>query len=407
MKQNNIKIDLPGINKADYSFTPNKENNSIVYGLFAISGINSQIANDIIANRPYISLNDFLDKVRLTKSQIINLIKAGAFDDIEKRTREEIINDYIKSTLPIKSKLTSVNLLSLIEKGITKCGCLEDSCKYCLQARFIKFRKNIFNKEFKYKVENSKKDYYKLDHISEPFFEEHFMDHLKEDKHYFYNEVGELIVDKTSFDKVFKILIKDTLEWLLEPLTIKAYNNSLINEELHRTKSDLEISEMEMQSLNYYYTKHYLDGIDLSQYGVRSFFDLDEEPTLLSEKITKSGRVFRSYETCRLAGTIVQVDKNKHIIYLSTIDGVVGVKFRNKGSFIHYTKQISQIQEDGTKKVIEKPWLSRHNHVMVSGYRYGDIFYISKYQDMEHTVSKIIGKKDNKLIIQTERINID
>ena len=406
MKHSNIKVDLPNINIADYTFVPHKENNSIVYGLFAISGINKDIVKAIIENRPYNSLNDFLSKVKVTKTQALNLIKAGAFDEIENKHRLDILYNYVNSNLKLKNNLTTTNLLTLIEKGITKCDCYKDDCEYCLQVRFVKYRKYIFNKNNKVKVDGSKKDYYKLDSIATSFFDEHFIDLLVEGKHYIYNENGEILVEKTNFDKVYKVKIEGLLNWIKEAKTINLYNEMLFKEELEATKSNKEVSEMEMQSLNYYYTEHYLDSIDLKKYGVKSFFDLDESPKITFQRV-KNGFTFNTYETCRLAGTIVEVDKPKHTLYLSTIEGVVSVKFRNKGAFNHYTKQISIIQDDGTKKVIEKPWISRHNNILVSGYRIGDIFYVSKMDGIEHTVSKINGKYKDMLILQTERAYID
>lgn len=403
MKQNNIKVELPHINLAGYTFKPNNANSSILYGLFAITGMNKDVVNHIIENRPYSSLKDFTSKVGLTKVQTLNLIKAGAFDELEGRDRLDILRDYLVSNLKLKTALTSTNLLSIIEKGYNRCTCYEPTCRVCLEARFVRFRKYIMNKNNKVKIEGSKKDFYKLDDISVEFFNQHFIEHMEEDKHYFYNEEGSTIIDKTQFDKVYKEMIKDTLEWLQQAETIDMYNEKLIEEEIIATKSNFELSQLEMQSLNYYYTNHYLDNVDLESYGVKSFKDLSEVPTIASQKTTRNGRIFTTYESCRLAGTIVDVDKNKHMVSLSTTTGVVGVKFRNKGSFIHYTKQISQIQEDGTKKVIEKPWLARHNNILVSGYRMGDIFYVSKYADLEHTVALITGKDKDKLILKIER----
>ena len=40
----------------------------------------------------------------------------------------------------------------------------------------------------------------------------------------------------------------------------------------------------------------------------------------------------------------------------------------------NYNQQISEIQDDGKKKVLEKSWFERGNKILVCGYRQGDIF---------------------------------
>lgn len=80
-----IKTTLPNINVSMHKFSPNRDSNSIAYGLSLIKGLNSASIDIIIANRPYTSFQDFLDKVglELNKTSLISLIKAGAFDSIE------------------------------------------------------------------------------------------------------------------------------------------------------------------------------------------------------------------------------------------------------------------------------------------------------------------------------------
>ena len=69
------EVELPNINKANFAFTPNAENNSILYGLKGISEINDDFVKVIIKNRPYTSVQDFIEKCNPQKKQIINLIK--------------------------------------------------------------------------------------------------------------------------------------------------------------------------------------------------------------------------------------------------------------------------------------------------------------------------------------------
>ena len=113
-----INVAPPDINVSTFTFTPVVETNTIRYGLRGISRISTDLVNMIIANRPYTSLTDFLARVPTNKIQATNLIKCGAFDDIEKKPREEIMRAYINSIADHKDKLTLQNMPILFEKDL-------------------------------------------------------------------------------------------------------------------------------------------------------------------------------------------------------------------------------------------------------------------------------------------------
>ena len=78
IQKRGIKVLLPDINRAQSDFVPDIENNAILYGLRAVVGVNDDIINTIIANRPYTGLKDFMDRVELTNIQYLSLVKSGA-----------------------------------------------------------------------------------------------------------------------------------------------------------------------------------------------------------------------------------------------------------------------------------------------------------------------------------------
>ena len=113
LQKQGVDISLPDINKAIVGFKPDESTNSIIYGLKGISSINNKTAEIIMANRPYASMKDFHDRLHLvkqevktkdgkvqkkaliSKEQMINLIKGGAFDTIEpNKTRQEVLEEY-------------------------------------------------------------------------------------------------------------------------------------------------------------------------------------------------------------------------------------------------------------------------------------------------------------------------
>lgn len=76
-KRLGIKVSPPNVNKSDMEFTALPENNEILFGLLAVKGLGESIVYKIIENRPYRSMNDFVERVG-DKTAIITLIKAGA-----------------------------------------------------------------------------------------------------------------------------------------------------------------------------------------------------------------------------------------------------------------------------------------------------------------------------------------
>ena len=95
MMARGIDVELPDINKSEFTFTPDIENNSILFGIKGINRINNDLAKDIINKRPFVSFEDFMSRVKTNKVSMINLIKAGCFDKLEKKPRVEIMKNYI------------------------------------------------------------------------------------------------------------------------------------------------------------------------------------------------------------------------------------------------------------------------------------------------------------------------
>lgn len=80
-KEFNITVCPPNINKSELNFSI--DDDKILFGLSAINGIGETFANAIIKEREtngkFTSLSNFINRVNPKKSQIIMLIKSGAF----------------------------------------------------------------------------------------------------------------------------------------------------------------------------------------------------------------------------------------------------------------------------------------------------------------------------------------
>ena len=95
------------------------------------------------------------------------------------------------------------------------------------------------------------------------------------------------------------------------------------------------------------------------------------------------------YELFRIAGTVISKNDTRHTVSLLTTDGVVPVKF-SRDMYAMYKRQLSEVQPDGTKKVVEKGWFTRGTMLIINGFRRDDMFVAKKYANTQgHTIYKI------------------
>ena len=408
LKNHNIKVSPPYINKANFSFTPDIKGNQIIYSLKAISGVSDETAEAIVRNRAialYTSFDDVIKRINPKNKEIIALIKAGCFDEFES-DRVKLMTEYIKSVVGIKTSINGQNIPYLIKSNLVP-------QEYALQVRFHKYKKYIYSKQFFYCIdeETSKNKnphrWYKLDKFSTDFFNQYFIDSCKENVHYSYTDDGEIIVRNEKFNKIIDLQMKPLLNWMTTQEAIDTFNYCRFKEEWDKNCVG-SISKWEMESLSYYYHDHELIDVDNEKYMFENFFDLSEEPIKVGE-YTYRRKVYDTYAISRICGTVIAKNNTKHIVSILTPYGVVDVKFYG-GTYSHYNKQISRVNEDGTKTVIEKPWFKRGALLSFVGYRRGDVFVPKIYRDsiFEHTVQRIasISEDGKSIIFQSERTRV-
>lgn len=69
MINNGVTVKPVNINKSGYLFEPDEEDNAILYGMKSLNGVGGEVVSRIIANRPYDSFQDFLDKIMKIRLQ--------------------------------------------------------------------------------------------------------------------------------------------------------------------------------------------------------------------------------------------------------------------------------------------------------------------------------------------------
>ena len=379
-----VVVTAPDINKSTYTFSPDVDNNRIRYGLSGITRIGDDLIKNIMSNRPYNSINDFLGKIKLNKPQMINLIKAGAFDSFGDRV--DIMKQYVGEISDTKKRITLQNMKMLIDFGL-----IPDS--YDLQRRVFNFNKYIK----KMKLDGT---YYGVDNIAFSFLEKNFdIDILSPSDE---TESG-FKVSQVKWDNIYKKQMD-----IIRPF-VKNHQEELLTKVNERLMSDVwnkyclgTISKWEMESISCYIHEHELAHIDEDEYGLSNFNELFENPEI-ERYIPIKGKMIPLFKLRRIAGTVLDRDKAKKTVTLLTTDGVVTVKIYG-GVFQVYDKQISERGADGKKHVIEKSIFSRGNKIIVTGIRQEDSFLAKTYSKTPwHKVEQIVDIIDNKLVIKAER----
>jgi DNA polymerase-3 subunit alpha len=407
MQKHGVKVSLPDINTAKFGFKPDVQNNSILFGIKGMNGVGDEVANLIIQKRPYSSFEDFLIKheYSLPNVSVINLIKGGCFDNIEKKSREEIMRDYVKIMVlkmnPPITKLTMANFNELVEYG------LYNQKTYPLVASHYSFYKYVTQKIFQrgYASQDFKVCY--IDEKAEPYFKQHCMPMMTIGKEYFIKDDAILVLESrfnSWYNKAiapFKESIKHN-DALLKKFNEHRFTNAA--NDLWTKYCLGSIPKWEMDSLSFYYTDHELNSVYPIKAGIADFFKLSPMPVINYTKPTKRGE-YTQYFIYKIIGTVLDKDKIKKTITLLTPSGVVTVNFYSD-LFVEYNKQISKVNPDGKKTVVDKSWFSRGTKLQILGFRRDDQFIPRRYNDVvyKHLIAKISNVKPNgEMELITER----
>lgn len=391
IKSNGIDISLVNINTSDYGYKPDVENNRILYGLKSLSNISAEIIEKIKEGRPYHGIKDFMMRCPLGKLPMINLIKAGAFDEVEKtfKSRVEIMVYYISQVYEGKKKLTLANFNGLVQSDLVPKE-LE------LQIRIYNFTKYL-------KANKKVGKYFTFDDTCLQFYEKFLSEYLEE------IEVinGISCILQTKWDKIYDKQMNVVRTWLKtnHDEMLAAYNRKLFMESWNKYASG-NTSHWEMESLCFYHGKHELADVNNARYGIADFNTLNEKSDV-DYYFKRKGLEIPIFKLTKIAGTVLAKDDNRCTITILTTTGVVPVKF-SRDYYGMFKKQISQIQADGTKKVMEKGWFGRGNILMITGYRREGEFVGKTYKNTEgHQLYKIDEVVGDAIKIRHERWSAD
>ena len=389
-----IKVSLANINKSKFGFAPDVENNRILFGLKGMLNVGDELVAAIIANRPYSSPKDFLNRVKPSKQAMISLIKGGAFDDME--DRKFVMAWYIWETCEKKSRITLQNM-----SGLIKYGLLPEQTPEQVMARRV-FEFNRYLKAITKADKCAYKDMYTLDTRAINFLNELECEHLMETDNLAW------FIKVKAWDNIYQKYMDIFRKWMAadKENILKALNTKIFMEDWEKYAKGT-ISAWEMEVLCFYYHEHELACVNKDRYGFSDFSTLPEDPEI--ERVNRiGGKEVKIFKLHRICGTCIAKNKTKSTVTILTTSGVVNVKFR-KEYFTLFDKQISVRQADGTKKIVEKSWFNRGNMIVVTGIRSGDDFVSKKYASTGgHQLYKIDAILDNgELVLKDTRYQGD
>lgn len=390
IRSRGIDVSLININTSAYGFKPDVNNNRILYGLKALSNISAEAIDKIIEGRPYSSIKDFMARCPLPKLAMINLIKAGAFDEIDdelNNNRVQIMGYYLSQASDLKKKITLQNFNGLIQ--------------YDLIPKELELQLRVFNFN-KYLKTKKVGEYYTFDTDSIEFFERFFSDEL--DKLDIINNISCILKD--DWDKIYKremeaarIWIKDNQQEILDNY------NTVLFKEAWKKYAKGTTSKWEMDSVCFYHGEHELSKVNMQRYGIDDFRYIPNEE--IDYYFKKGNANIPIYKLRRIAGCVIAKNDTRHSISLLTTSGVVSVKFSGE-HYAMFKKQISEVQPNGTKKVVEKGWFGRGNLLIIQGFRRDDQFVAKNYANSGghqlYHIDEIIG---DSISIRHERITVN
>lgn len=390
-----IKISLIDINKSDFGFKPDVENNQILFGMKALNGVGEPIIEKIKANRPYVSFKDFLKRCSINKTAMISLIKGGAFDELEKEAaaalnvepRIFIMTYYLTKTSEPKTKLNLQNFSSLVNHELIP--------------QELNFEKQVYYFNKYLKGHTWKTCYFMPDQHSMNFYADNFnMDNI--------NIVNNCFtIEQKTWDKIYQQTMDAVRVWLQneQKETLDKLNLALFKEEWQKYATG-NVSAWEMASLCFYYHQHELITVDNKKYGIVDFKTLNPV-SAIDSFFRRNGKQIPIYKLSRIAGTVIGKNDIRHMISLLTTTGVVNVKF-TRDHYAMYNKQISEVDNTGTKKVKEKGWFTRGTKLLITGYRRDDTFVCKRYKNTPgHSIYKITNVNGKNIELTSNRYGME
>ena len=380
------KVETPDINTSRFGFTPDADNNTIRFGLRGIARVGENIIREIILNRPYKSLADFVarmvdssGKKLISKDKVVNLIKAGAFNQVEGKPTEQILKEFVYSVSDQKKKLNLQNFQMLIAQGLIPKE-LEFSVKVFNFTKYIRKMRYMGN--------------YILDEANGMrFYSQHFdMTKVKQ-----IEKDGQVVnvIPETYWDSIYNLEMNKPRDY------IKKHHDELLtklNEKLYMEEytkyADGDQLQWELDSLNFYYSGHPLCKVELP-------IPITPVSGLMENEFDGfwmiKGKQVPKYKLRSILGTVIDKDKTKGLVTVQTVDGgVIDIKVF-KQQFARYAHVISTETDNG-KDILEDSFFEKGTHLLITGVLKGEVFSPKTYKETGFdAILKVVLNEDGTL----------
>lgn len=349
----------PDINNARMGFVPKVYENKIMYGLKGITKIGDDLVLDIISHRPYASLNDFIIKMNsgekklISKDRVVNLIKAGCFDAIEQKPREQIMQEFIGSLVPRKNTVNLRNIQMLLRFG--------------LFPEEHRFEQGVFivHNEIKKTLNQG---YYDLSSDDDIIYN-WFVVKLGKEPLFIDNKWK---VSQIEWDGIYKkaqdvmrVWIKNHVDELIEQI-----HQAEFKEELDKYAGG-DILQWELDSLNFYHSGNPLTNVIYP-------FETTEPNDLRENEFdgywTIKGAQVPKAVLHNIVGTVIVANKKANIIVLACPKGVIKVKCYK----VQYAKYDKVVEEYG--ELVQDSFFKKGTNLKVRGYLRDGMFVPKAYK---------------------------
>lgn len=363
----NTTILLPDINKSRLSFTPDPVGNTILYGLKGISKITDPVIEEIMTKRPFYSLEDFLSRVTkrtITSDKVINLIKAGAFDEVEQKETRQILTQYCMQLSEPKSKLTLQNANALIDRNLFPKE-LEKECEIYKLTKEL--RKNRTADRLFYRID------FTFPGEKEDIWREVFQ--ASKVKVQYVDDIP--VIDSGAWDGYYDRNMDKLRQYISQhQQTLLFKLNTCLFEEVWTKYCSGGELQWQLDSLNFFFDGHPLAyaeksvGVELTKLN-----DLVEDAQ--DGYFVIKGKEIPKMKLYTIAGTVIDSDSAKSTVTIQTSDGVATVKMY-KDLYAIFDKVV--YSADG-EEVVQDSFFEKGTNLLVTGIKRGTTFVPKVYKN--------------------------
>jgi DNA polymerase-3 subunit alpha len=169
-----------------------------------------------------------------------------------------------------------------------------------------------------------------------------------------------------------------------------ALNDELLKEEMDKYAQGT-ILDWELQALNFFYSGHPLDGVELPIETTK--YENVTEGEIVGHFLI-DGKTIPKKKLHTIVGTVIAKDKQKSLVTLATKDDVVDVKLY-KQQFAKYTHKSNLKEGDEGYQANEIDFFEKGTHLAITGIKRGDMFLPKVYKRSGiHEILKITVEGD-------------